>query len=202
MIRRAPTSRQRRWPWRRSRLRPFCGASRPCSPSPPSQGGRSAASVSRRPRRQQLGPPQAPPPGRCTTRHCRHGPGRNVDDFASQLDAECEWLVANDVLPTVVVTRNRRIAEAVLRPWTPVFTHGALQSSHVFVDANEVTGVIDWSDAGQGDALFDLAILTLGHEDHLADVVAGYGTDVDLDLVRGSWSLRTLTAVRWLVEHG
>jgi hypothetical protein len=27
--------------------------------------------------------------------------------------------------------------------------------------------------------LFDLAILTLGHEEHLGDVVAGYGTDVD-----------------------
>ena len=30
-----------------------------------------------------------------------------------------------------------------------------------------VTGVIDWSEAGQGDALYDLATLTLGHEEHL-----------------------------------
>src|SRR5271170_2440575 len=30
-------------------------------------------------------------------------PGRAVDEFASQLDAECEWLVSNDVLPTTVV---------------------------------------------------------------------------------------------------
>src|ERR1039457_3611390 len=37
-------------------------------------------------------------------------PGRTVDEFASQLDSECEWLVANDVLPTEVVTRNRRLA--------------------------------------------------------------------------------------------
>jgi hypothetical protein len=35
--------------------------------------------------------------------------------------------------------------------------------------------VLDWSEAGQGDALFDLAVLTLGHEEHLGDVVAGYG---------------------------
>jgi len=32
--------------------------------------------------------------------------------------------------------------------------------------------------------------------------VAGYGTDVDLDVIRGWWSLRSLQAVRWLVEHG
>ncbi len=106
------------------------------------------------------------------------------------------------VLSTDVVTRNRRLAEAALRPWTPVFIHGDLQVDHVFVDGDEVTGVVDWSDASQGDALFDLAILTLGHEEHLGDVVAGYGTDVDLDVIRAWWSLRSLLAVRWLVEHG
>ncbi len=129
-------------------------------------------------------------------------PGRSLDAFASRLDGECEWLVANDVLPTDVVTRNRRVAEAALRPWTPVFTHGDLQITHVFVDDDEVTGVIDWSEACQGDALFDLATLTLAHEERLGDVVAGYGTDVDLDVIRAWWSLRSLLAVRWLVEHG
>ena len=129
-------------------------------------------------------------------------PGRSLDEFASHLDGECEWLVANDVLPTDVVTHNRRVAEAALRPWTPVFTHGDLQVAHVFVEDDEVTGVVDWSDACQGDARFDLAILTLGHEEHLDDVVAGYGTDVDLDVIRGWWSLRSLLAVRWLVDHG
>jgi len=83
-----------------------------------------------------------------------------------------------------VVTRNRRIAEAALRPWTPVFTHGDLQITHVFVDVDEITGVIDWSEAAQCDALYDLASLTLGHQEHLDDVVAGYGTDVDLDVIR------------------
>jgi aminoglycoside phosphotransferase (APT) family kinase protein len=129
-------------------------------------------------------------------------PGKSMDELASRLDDECEWLVTNGVLPIDVVTRNRRIAEAALRPWTPVFTHGDLQIAHVFIDGDEITGVIDWSDAGQGDALFDLAILTLGHEEHLGDVVAGYGTDVDLDVIRAWWSLRCLVAIRWLIEHG
>jgi aminoglycoside phosphotransferase (APT) family kinase protein len=72
----------------------------------------------------------------------------------------------------------------------------------VFVDGDEITGVLDWTEASQGDALRDLAVLTLGHEEHLGDVVAGYGTDVDLDVIRAWWSLRSLLGVRWLVEHG
>ncbi len=91
-------------------------------------------------------------------------PGPSLDELASRLAGECEWLVANDVLPADVVTRNRRLAEAVLRPWTPVFIHGDLQVDHVFV--------------------------------------AGYGTDVDRDLIHAWWSLPSLTNIRWLAEHG
>ena len=129
-------------------------------------------------------------------------PGWSLDQLASHVDSGSEWLVANDVLPAHVVTRNRRLAEAVLRPWTPVFIHGDLQVTHVFVDGQEVTGVVDWSEARPGDALYDLAILTFGHEEHPGDVVAGYGTDVDLDMIRAWWSFRALRAVRWLTEHG
>jgi aminoglycoside phosphotransferase (APT) family kinase protein len=77
-----------------------------------------------------------------------------------------------------------------------------MQITHVFVDGDEITGVIDWSEAGRGDALYDLATLTLGHEEHLGDVVAGYGAEVDLDVIRAWWSLRSLQVVRWLIEHG
>ena len=129
-------------------------------------------------------------------------PGKSLDDIAMRLDRECEWLVTNGVLPTDLVRRNRQVAEAVLRPWIPAFTHGDLQADHVFVDGDQITGVIDWSEAATGDALFDLAIMTLGHEEHLGDVVAGYGTDADLDVIRAWWSWRSLVVIRWLVEHG
>lgn len=129
-------------------------------------------------------------------------PGGGHEEIASHLDRECEWLIANGVLPANLVTRNRRVAEAALRPWTPVFTHGDLQADHVFIENHSVTGVLDWSEAGRGDALYDLAVLTLGHEEHLDDVVAGYGTDIDLEVIRGWWSVRSLIAVRWLVDHG
>jgi aminoglycoside phosphotransferase len=129
-------------------------------------------------------------------------PGRDVDELASQLAHECEWLVANAVLPAELVTRNRRVAETALRPWTPVFVHGDLQVDHVFVAGDEVTGVIDWSEGARGDALLDLATLTLGHTEHLGDVIAGYGSDVDRELIHAWWSLRCLSNIRWLVEHG
>ncbi len=101
-----------------------------------------------------------------------------------------------------MVARNRRLAETVLRPWTPVFIHGDLPIEHVFVDGDEVTGIIDWSETRQGDALYDLATLTLAHEEHLEDVIAGYGVNVDRDLVRAWWSWRSLVVVRWLCENG
>ncbi|WP_407547648.1 phosphotransferase [Streptomyces sp. Pv4-95] len=137
--------------------------------------------------------PLPPRPGRA---------GRDLDELAAELDGECAQLVEDGYLPADLVTRNRQIAQAALRPWPPAFTHGDLQIAHVFVDGDEVTGIIDWSEAGRGDALYDLATLTLGHEEHLGDVIAGYGTAVDLDVIRAWWSLRSLLGVRWLIEHG
>ncbi len=128
--------------------------------------------------------------------------GKSHEEIRAILDRECEWLVTNGVLPADLVTRNREVAEAALRPWTPVFTHGDLQLCHVFVDGDGVTGVIDWSEASPGDALWDLATLTLGHPERLGDLLAGYGSDADLDVIRGWWSLRSLHAARWLIEHG
>ena len=128
--------------------------------------------------------------------------GRDTVEFPAQLDTECEWLIANGVLSADAVRRNRLLAEAALRPWEPVFIHGDLQIVHVFVDGDEVSGVVDWSEGGQGDAMYDLATLTLAHEEHLDDVIAGYGDDVDMDVIRAYWSLRSLMSTRWLVEHG
>ena len=129
-------------------------------------------------------------------------PGRKSEDIAADLERECDWLLANGVLPADLIERNREIAEAAFRPYTPVFAHGDLQITHVFVENDEVTGVIDWSEACQGDPLHDLATLTLGHEERLDEVLAGYGADVDVDVIRAWWSLRSLLAVRWLTEHG
>ncbi|MFC5213025.1 aminoglycoside phosphotransferase family protein [Streptomyces coerulescens] len=169
---------------------PGAALGRLCEPSTASPAAWSAAGAAVR---KVHDAPLPPRPGRA---------GRGRDELTAELDSECEWLVASGVLPADLVARNRQVAEAALRPWTPVFTHGDLQIAHVFVDGDEVTGILDWSEAGRGDALYDLATLTLGHEEHLGDVVAGYGTDVDVDVIRAWWSLRSLLGVRWLIEHG
>ena len=142
----------------------------------------------------------APPPP-WPSSQCQQLPAlssRGTVEFPPKLDSECAWLVANDVVSADVVRRNRQVAEAALRPWTPVFIHGDLQIVHVFVDGDEVSGVVDWSEGGQGDAMYDLATLTLAHEEHLDDVVAGYGGDVEMDVIRAYWSLRSLMEIRWL----
>ncbi|MFI8933271.1 aminoglycoside phosphotransferase family protein [Streptomyces sp. NPDC053474] len=128
--------------------------------------------------------------------------GRGLEEVRAELDGECALLVANRLLPADLVTRNRQVAQAALRPWTPAFTHGDLQIAHVFADGDQITGIIDWTEAGQGDPLHDLAAFTLGHEEHLDDVLSGYGTDADPDVIRAWWSLRSLLGVRWLIEHG
>ena len=89
-------------------------------------------------------------------------PGPSIDALGSRLADECDWLIENDVVAMEVVTRNRRLAETVLRPWTDVFIHGDLQITHVFIEGDQVTGILDWSEASPGDALYDLATLTRG----------------------------------------
>ncbi len=100
--------------------------------------------------------------------------GRDLHALAAELDGECVWLVTQGVLPAGLVERNRQVAEAALRPRTPVFPHGDLQITRVFTDGDEITGIIDRSEEGRGDALFAPATLTLGRGEHLGDVVVGY----------------------------
>ena len=127
-------------------------------------------------------------------------PGRSVEGLARDSPTSAGGSSPTTYSPAEVITRNRRLAESVLRPWTPVFIHGDLQVDHVFVDGDTVTGILDWSEASQGDALFDLATLTLGYPERLNDVITGYGSDIDRDLIRAWWSMRCLTNVRWLTR--
>ena len=129
-------------------------------------------------------------------------PDTTVDELQSRLTAACDWLISNDALRVDVISGCRQLAERVHRPWTPAFIHGDLHLEHLFVDGNRVSGIIDWSEARQGDPLFDIASLTLGNEDRLDDFVAGYGLGVDRDVVRGWWAWRCLVGIPWLVDNG
>jgi aminoglycoside phosphotransferase (APT) family kinase protein len=134
----------------------------------------------------------APPPGWMSG----GGPDR-----AATLDQECEWLVSEGLFSRGEVARGRELASVALRPRPLSFVHGDLQVAHVFVEGDAVTGILDWSEGGAGDPAYDLATLTLGHPERLDELLAGYGRDVDPDVIRAWWALRCLTAIRWLAEH-
>jgi len=128
-------------------------------------------------------------------------------DSLRWLTADREWFVAHpSVLDLDVFDRHHAVAVAGLegRDVESVFLHGDLQAAHVFVDGDDVTGIIDWADVSLDDPRFDLAVLTGGHPHRLDDVLAGYGEDrdVDRDVIAGWWSLRWLGEIRWMVEHG
>ena len=154
------------------------------------------------PRRRRRGPRSVLPSGRCTTHRCRHGAGRAWTRSRPGWPMGATGSSRMRYFPLTWSRATGGWQRTALRPWTPAFIHGDLHDEHVFVDGDEVSGIIDWSEAAQGDALYDLASLTLQHPERLGDVVAGYGTDVDRDLIRAWWSLRSLSNVRWLVENG
>lgn len=90
-----------------------------------------------------------------------------------------------------------------------VLLHGDCQPDHYLVGegGRRVAGVIDFGDAVLGDAVYDLAVLTLDHPDRLGDVVAGYRPDAYLkarldQLILPYQLIRRLGSARWMLEHG
>lgn len=129
-------------------------------------------------------------------------PGWTRDDYVRHLDRECSWLVGNGVVDGATVEAVRSNAEGALVSTDSTFIHGDLQAAHVLVDGDIVTGVIDWEDAEVGDPHYDIAVLTVGHDEHLDDVLTGYGADLDVDVIRAWHAYRRLVSVRWMIEHG
>jgi aminoglycoside phosphotransferase (APT) family kinase protein len=88
------------------------------------------------------------------------------------------------------------------------FVHSDLQPEHVLVGSTgRIVGIVDWADAGTGDPLFDLAVLTLWDADRLGAVVAGYGnppapSDEMRTRIGMYWTLRHLASAGWLAAHG
>jgi aminoglycoside phosphotransferase (APT) family kinase protein len=137
--------------------------------------------------------------------HCHPLPpwrGWTWEEYRDHLDARTRWLIDARVTEESDVLAMRAKAEVILRPFPAAFIHADLQAAHVFVDGDEVVGVIDWEDAGAGDPHFDVAVLTMGHREQLAEVLAGYAAPLDLRLIKGWWAYRRITALCWWIEHG
>lgn len=162
----------------------------------------------------KLGEPSPHPAGAwvragAVARSLHRGPApadldRTPRPLRERIDDLRDWLLANTPAPLHVVELLASFAHDVLDPRDvePVFTHGDLQAEHVIIDDTEVSAVIDWAEGGPGDPLRDLATLTQGHGEHLEDVLAGYGADVDRDVIRGYWAVGKLNGVRFMTSHG
>jgi aminoglycoside phosphotransferase (APT) family kinase protein len=159
------------------------------SPHPPAMWSKAGALA------RQLHQTPAPP----DIRKCAVGAALNasIEDVRT-------WLVGNTPAdPGHIDARAAEAHEALAnRVVDPVFIHGDLQAEHVIIHDGAVAAILDWSDAGLGDPLSDVALLTIGHRERLDDVLDGYGVDVDRDVIRGYWALRRLQSVRWMIEHG
>jgi len=128
------------------------------------------------------------------------------------VDHYCDGLVADSLLSRDASERLRpRMDEAFGAMQEPrrVLLHGDCQPAHVFFDppSGRVTGLIDFVDAGSGDPVWDLAVLTLEHRHRVPDVLAGYeptATDqAVLDVALPAyWVLRHLGSAGWMAEHG
>jgi aminoglycoside phosphotransferase (APT) family kinase protein len=159
-------------------------------PSPHGAGAWRAAGAAARRLHEQAAPPGLRAPSRYRL--------QSLDDLTS-------WLLARaDVDPAVIEWHADRARTALAATTASTLVHGDLQAAHVFVDPStgHVTGILDWSDAGLGDPHHDLAVLTVGHGEHLDDVLEGYGPGPVRWRIEAHWSLRRLGAVRWMVEHG
>lgn len=99
---------------------------------------------------------------------------------------------------------HERLAGAV----AGVQVHGDCQPDHFLLDGarRRVVGVLDFGDAGLGDPLWDVAVLTFDHPERTGAVLAGYAdralTDRAEVELAGYRALRCLTEIRWLTEHG
>jgi Ser/Thr protein kinase RdoA (MazF antagonist) len=85
--------------------------------------------------------------------------------------------------------------------------HGDCAAYHWLLDAGSVTAAVDFGDAGLGDPVWDLVVLTHWDEHRLPAVLDGYGASAAFRArVAGAHDgyriIRHLAARSWLVEHG
>lgn len=80
-------------------------------------------------------------------------------------------------------------------------THGDFQQSHVLLNpyARDVTGLLDLADAGLGDPLWDIAVLTSIGDACTRDILRGYEAN-DALMERAAGTLPAYRVVRWMGE--
>jgi aminoglycoside phosphotransferase (APT) family kinase protein len=129
------------------------------------------------------------------------------EQFADEMVSSCERDLG---LARAQGDRIRAALRAEPRLDTPdvVWCHGDLQPEHVLIDpaTDRVVAIIDWSDNGAGDFVWDFAVLTLDGAP-LDTLLDGYGATrsqrAALDALLPLYSVvRLVGEAGWLAEHG
>ena len=117
--------------------------------------------------------------------------------FARPVDVLIERAIRHGLDAITARRLEQRIRAAP--PTTEItWVHGDLQPDHFILDGNKVVAVLDWSDHGRGDPLWDYAVLTFDDPSKLALVLDELPDAPRLENWR---TLRLLDELRWLSEH-
>jgi aminoglycoside phosphotransferase len=115
-----------------------------------------------------------------------HGPYATWAEFTHEPLGCLDELVIHEVLTPALAGRLRMGLESfggfVAYDGPAVLLHGDLHPRHVFADGDDFTGIIDWGAVGAGDPIFDLGRFSRSDPKSLAQLLAGYGLDLDPDL--------------------
>lgn len=134
-------------------------------------------------------------------------PAYSATEYRDRRLAELDAAAATSHVPTRLLTRWEKALEDVGRwKFQPTVVHGDLVAEHVLVDGDEVSGVIDWSDAKVADPADDLAWIAVGaDEDALESVLEAYSharrETTDRHLAVRARLAGELALARWLL-HG
>lgn len=134
-------------------------------------------------------------------------PVYGTEEYRFRRLAEVDRAASTGLVPPRLLTRWEKAVEEV-GAWrfVPCCVHGDLGTEHVLVDSDEVTGIVEWSEARVADPADDLAWLAIGPaEPALATALGAYGAArgerPDPHLARRARLAGELALARWLM-HG
>ncbi|MFF1819536.1 phosphotransferase family protein [Kribbella sp. NPDC058245] len=145
-------------------------------------------------------PSDTPAVVRAAARHLRQLHTVHAEaDWPATLQAPVDAL--DELVPPELADQLRRALPPFLEEVAevpPALLHGDLHLRHLYADAGQLTGILDWGDSLYGDPLFDVARFTMTADTEV--VLAGYGLTPDRELdrifsqYRILWSLMALRA--------
>lgn len=129
--------------------------------------------------------------------------------FAESMLRGCERDLDFPAAPSARIRAALRAAAPLLDAPHLAWCHGDLQPEHVLVDpaTDRVAAIIDWADQGSGDIGWDVAVLTIDHNEHREAFLTGYGADDELRVALGQLLplysvVRLIGEAGWFAEHG